>query len=97
MKSDLTVSNKYRIRFIDSVRFTASSLSSLIDNLAERLLKDKFKDCKSRLKYITPKDSLLPFQFMDCNKKYDKGFNEDSRDSKTRISSVVLTLTNFVS
>ena len=32
---------KYKTRFIESVRFMASSQSSLTDNLAEGLYKDK--------------------------------------------------------
>ena len=50
---------KYNIRFIDSVRFVASTLSSLIDNLAEVLHKDQCKNCKSNLEYMTVKDSLI--------------------------------------
>ena len=36
---------KYKIRLIGSVRFMASSLSNLTDNLAEGLPKSKCKDC----------------------------------------------------
>lgn len=36
---------KYKIRFTDSVRSIASSLSSLADSLAEGLHKGKSKDC----------------------------------------------------
>ena len=35
----------YRIKFIDSARFIASSLSNLVDNLANRIHKIKCKDC----------------------------------------------------
>ena len=35
----------YRIKFIDSARFMASSLSDLVDNLAEGVHKIKCKDC----------------------------------------------------
>ena len=38
---------KYQIRFTDSVRFMANSLSSLPDNLAEGLHNGKCKDVKS--------------------------------------------------
>ena len=41
----------YRIKFIDSVRFMAGSLSSLADTLAEGLHKSHCKDCKSCLEY----------------------------------------------
>ena len=38
-------------KFIDSTRFMSSSLSSLIDNLAEGHNEDKCEDCKSYLEY----------------------------------------------
>ena len=36
-----------RLKFIDSFRFMSTSLSSLIDNLSEKLHSDNCKDCKS--------------------------------------------------
>ena len=42
-ESVVTIANK--IKFIDSARFMTSSLSSLIDNLTERIHKTKCKDC----------------------------------------------------
>ena len=39
----------YKIKFIDRIRFVVSSLSSVTDNLAEGLCKDKCKDCKSTM------------------------------------------------
>ena len=39
--------NIYKIKFIDSFRVMSSSSSSLVYNLAERLLNDKCTDCKS--------------------------------------------------
>ena len=42
-KSVATISNK--IKFIDSARFMASSLSNLVDHLAEGIHKIKCKDC----------------------------------------------------
>ena len=44
---------RYKAPSIDSVRFMANSLSSLIDNLAKRLLKVKCKNCKSCLEYVS--------------------------------------------
>ena len=35
----------YKIKFIDSVRFMANSLSNIVDNLAEGTHKPKCKDC----------------------------------------------------
>ena len=39
----------YKIKLIDSVRFMASSLSNLVDNLAEGIHRFKLKDCDSFL------------------------------------------------
>ena len=68
---------KYKIRFMKSVRFMASSLSSLTDNLAQGLRKGKREHCKFSLEYMTAEDSLLIFKCMDCNKTYEKEFDED--------------------
>ena len=35
----------------------STSLSSLVDNLSEKLDSDKFKDCKSELDYMSVKDN----------------------------------------
>ena len=57
------------MKFIDSARFMDSSLSTLADNLTERLHKDKCKDCKSSLEYVTAKDITIIFQCVECDKK----------------------------
>ena len=49
----------YNVKSIDSLCFIASSLSSVVDNLAERLYNSVFLNCKSCLKYIKIKDKLL--------------------------------------
>ena len=41
----------YKIKFIDSARFIVSSLSNLVDNLAEGIHKIKCKDCDFFLEY----------------------------------------------
>ena len=46
----------YKIKLIDSFRFMSSSLSNLVDNLAEGLHSDKCTDSKSYLDYMTTKD-----------------------------------------
>ena len=45
------VTISYRIKFIDRGRFLASSLSNLVDNLAEGTHKIKYKDCDCFLEY----------------------------------------------
>ena len=63
---------KYKIRLTDNVRFMASSLSNLTDNLAEDLSKGKCKDCKSSLEYMTIKSDILTFKCMHYNKMYEE-------------------------
>ena len=46
----------YRIKFIDSYRFMAMSLSKPIDNLSEGLHNNKCLDCKSCLDHIKAKN-----------------------------------------
>ena len=45
-----------------------TSLSSLIDNLSEKLYSDKCKYCKSELDYMSLKDDQLIFRCSECKK-----------------------------
>ena len=45
----------YKIKFIDSSRFMATSLPKLVDNLTEDIHGDKCVDCKSDLSYMKVK------------------------------------------
>ena len=47
---------KYKIKFIDSLRFMSRSLSSLVDNLSDRLHSGIRTDCKPYLDYMLIKD-----------------------------------------
>ena len=57
-----------------------TSLSSLIDNLSEKLYSDKCKYCKSELDYMSLKDDQLIFRCSECKKNYEKDFNKDLID-----------------
>ena len=48
--NESVVTISYKMKFIDSTRFMATSLSILAENLTEVILK-KFKDCEYFLKY----------------------------------------------
>ena len=67
----------YKIKIIDSFGFMSSSLSSLVDNLAEGLHFYKCIDCKSCLDYMITKDDQLIFRCFECKKDYKKDFNNE--------------------
>ena len=78
----------YRRQFIDSTRFMASSLSGLVNNLAEGVHKIKckyehnnkkiepcgirYKDCEWRLEYPSVKNYLIEYKCIYCVKNNRK-------------------------
>ena len=46
----------------------ASSLSSLVDTLAERIYKNKCKDCDCFFEYERVQDTLIKRKCLSCNK-----------------------------
>ena len=67
----------YKIKFIDSYRFMATSLSKLVDNLTEDIHGDKCVDCKSDLSYMKVIDEALIFRSFNCKKNYKKEINKE--------------------
>ena len=67
----------YKIKVIDSYRFMSTSLSDVVDNLAEELRNYKCTDCKSCLECISIKYKSLIFECLICNKSNNKDFNID--------------------
>ena len=67
----------YKIKFIDSFRFMATSLSKLVDNLTEDIHGDKCVDCKSDLSYMKVMDEALIFRCFNCKKNYEKEINKE--------------------
>ena len=67
----------YNIKFIDSFRFMATSLSKLVDNLTEDIHRDKCVDCKSDLSYMKVIDKALIFRCFNCKKNYEKEINKE--------------------
>ena len=53
--NETVVTISYKIKFIDSARFMASSLSILVDNLKEVVPKIKCKDCSFLLNMTVPR------------------------------------------
>ena len=58
----------------------SASLSSLANNLSERLHNKKCTGCKSCLDYISVKDNQLIFKCSRCNKNHNRDFNKDLID-----------------
>ena len=66
----------YKINFIDSFRFMATSLSKLVDNLTDHIHNDKCAKCKSNLCFVNAVNKILTFECIDCKKEYKKGLNK---------------------
>ena len=54
----------------------SSSLSNLVDNLAEGIHKIKCKDCDCFLEYESVKDNLIKYNCLSCNKDYSNKLDE---------------------
>ena len=80
----------YKIKFIDSYGFMASSLSKLVDNLAEGIHNNKCSDYGSNLDYIKTtaertagpsslerKNEKLILDCYNCKQRYKKKFNKE--------------------
>ena len=55
----------------------ASSLSNLVNNLAEGIYKIKGKDYDSFLKYESGSDNLINHKYLSCNKSQSKKIDEE--------------------
>ena len=53
-----------------------SSLSNLVDNLAEGIQKIKRKDCDCFLEYESVKDNLIKYKCLSCNKDHSNKLDE---------------------
>ena len=62
----------YKIKFINSYRFMASSLSKLVDNLSEGIHSNKCSDYGSNLDYIEIKNEKLILECYNCKQCYKK-------------------------
>ena len=96
-KQNTGKTKKCKRRFTNSVRFLASSLSSLADNLAEGLCKGKCKYCKASPEYTTAKYGLLTCVCATAKLMRKSLMKIYPSYSKTHISPVMETLTNSIS
>ena len=70
----------YRIKFIDSFRFMSASLSTLVDNLSNKIIENgKCVNCKSYLEFIKIRNSSrLIFECFDCKRRYQKDIDDET-------------------
>ena len=64
---------------MDSERFMASSLSNLVDNLAEEIQKIIWKDFNRLLDYESVNDNLTKYKCLSCHKNYSNMIDEKSK------------------
>ena len=92
-REEITKIISYKLKFIISTKFMASSLSNLVNNLPEGIHKIKFKyghdnkkckmcgikykDCECCLEYTNVKDDLKEHKCSYCNRNYQKKFDEN--------------------
>ena len=55
----------------------ATSLSKLVENLTDNIHNDKCIKCKSNLCSVRPINQKLIFKCIDCEKEYEKEFNNE--------------------
>ena len=70
----------YKINFIDSFRFMATSLSKLVDNLTGNIHNDKCIKCMSNLCFVNAMNETLTFEYVDCKKDYKKDINNKLKE-----------------
>ena len=69
-----------RIKFIDSFRLMSTSLSTLVDNLSNKIIENgKCVNCKSYLEFIKIINSgRLIFECFDCKRRYQKDIDDET-------------------
>ena len=74
---DSVLTTSYKIKFVESARFMATSLSNLVDNLTGESHKIKCKDCGCFLEYESSKDTVTKYKCLSCNKDYLKKIDKE--------------------
>ena len=96
--SSVTIS--YKIKCINITWFKGISLSNIVDNLTERILKIKCKDRDCFLEFQNVKANSIKYRCLSCNKDYwnkideqlKKRFKNTSKFSNNDINKFILLL-----
>ena len=73
-----------------------SLLSSLVDNLAEGIHKNKWKDCDYFLEYESVKDNSVEYKCTSSNKDYSNKIDEELRKRcENTLSFLIMILINL--
>ena len=67
----------YKINFIDSMSFMATSLTKRLDNLSGEIHKIKYKECGCPLERESVKNNLIKYKYLSYNKTYSEKRNEE--------------------
>ena len=109
---DITKNISYILQFIDSGRFIASSLSTLVNNLSEGIPKIKckyvyddkkckpcrikHKYCNCFLEYINFKDDLIEYKCLYYYKNYQLKLEEELKERSFDINFLSTAIINLI-
>ena len=68
--NESVVTITYKIKFIDCARFIPTSLSNLVNNLAEEIHKIKRKDYDYFIEYESVEENSIKYKGTSCDKNY---------------------------
>ena len=90
----------YRIKFIDSFRFISTSLSTLVDNLSNKIIEnEKWASCKSYLEFIKIRNNgRLILECFDCKRRYKKDIDDETlKKIKTLETLIIFVIKTLIS
>ena len=75
--NESAVTLSYKIKFIDSARFVANSLSNLVQNLTEGIQRTKCKYCDCPFENDSAKENSIKYKCLSSNKSHSNKIDEE--------------------